>query len=136
MERLHECSSVTWFRVTCRHDACSSTVFSRIFYANIWIHRRAICNGINPYGIVSLMFGNYGDSTNYLLKVYVLFVYYCTKRMFEVIFEDRLLFEKKVDYLSIIKGEWLPMLRETSRFLNFTSLFFVVLWYSFSYCSF
>ena len=51
------------------------------------------------------MFGNYGDSTNYLLKVYVLFVYYCTKRMFEVIFEDRLLFEKKVDYLSIIKGE-------------------------------
>jgi hypothetical protein len=74
----------------------------------------------------SLMLGDYGHSTTYLWKVYVLFVYYCTRRMFEVIFEDRLLFEKKVDYLSVIKGERWQLLTETSHFLNFTSFFFVV----------
>jgi hypothetical protein len=69
--------------------------------------QKAICNGVHPYGIVSLMLDNSGDGTKYLLKVYVLFelVYYCTRRVFEVIFEDCLLFEKKVVYLSGIKGE-------------------------------
>ena len=69
--------------------------------------QKAICNGVNLYGIVSLILDNSGDGTTYLLKVYVLFVlvYYCTRRVFEVIFEDCLLFENKVVHLSGIKRE-------------------------------